>query len=131
MVEKSVFIGTQVGHHLKSRARRTEVRDCRFGDYGSGRTSYAIDLPNGGVGEIVGNTLVQNINAEHFALINYGGEGMKYASNALTVRGNSFVGNGRLLSVAVRNRSRVAAELADNRFDNIRLRLWGRGRISR
>jgi hypothetical protein len=131
VVERSVFVGTHVGHHLKSRARQTEVRDSRFGDLGSGRTSYAIDIPNGGIGRISGNVLVQNTNAEHFALVNYGGEGMKYPSNALTVRGNTFTGNGRWLSVAVRNRSRVVVELENNRFENIRLRLWGRGRISR
>lgn len=128
-VERSIFVGTLVGHHLKSRAREIFVSHSTFGDGASGRTSYAIDIPNGGIASISENRLTQGPNAEHFALLNYGGEGMKYRNNSIDIRENFFRGNGSWLSVAVRNRSHVVASLVGNQFDQISVRLWGRGRL--
>jgi hypothetical protein len=130
LIERSTFVGTQVGHHVKSRARHSTVRGSHFGDYSSGRTSYAIDVPNGGIALISGNRLIQNPCAQHFAMINYGGEGMKYGANSLSVVGNAFEGSGAWLTVAVRNRSNVSPQIVDNQFGSIRFPLLGRGRVN-
>ena len=129
MIDRSTFVGTQVGHHVKSRARHSTVRGSHFGDYSSGRTSYAIDVPNGGIALISGNRLTQNPCAEHFAMVNYGGEGMKYNANRLSVVGNVFVGSGAWFTVAVRNRSNISPHIVDNQFESIRFPLLGRGRV--
>jgi len=36
------------GHHIKSRALRTEVIDCDVSDGVHGTSSYLIDIPDGG-----------------------------------------------------------------------------------
>ena len=57
-VSGSTFIGTKAGHHIKSRAAITNVYNNRLDD-GTGTTSYSVDLPNGGSGTIIGNTIIQ------------------------------------------------------------------------
>lgn len=60
-----VFRDTHVGHHIKSRARTTFVRDSRIEDGPTGTASYLIELPDGGDGEIVNNVLQKGPNADN------------------------------------------------------------------
>src|SRR6185312_4804326 len=48
VVQGSRFIRTREGHHIKSRARRTEVLDSSIQDGPEGTASYEIEMPNGG-----------------------------------------------------------------------------------
>src|SRR3954469_23437554 len=48
-----------VGHNVKSRAARNDIRCNRIMDEKDGRSSYAIDLPNGGLALVVGNLIQQ------------------------------------------------------------------------
>ena len=46
-VERSTFRETRQGHHVKSRAARTEVLGCDIGDGPTGTASYLVEVPNG------------------------------------------------------------------------------------
>ena len=56
-VEHTVFRDTKQGHHIKSRALRTEVIDCDIQDGPTGTASYEIEIPNGGSLVVRGNTI--------------------------------------------------------------------------
>jgi hypothetical protein len=56
-VERSKFTGTKAGHHIKTRALRTELSDDDIIDGPNGTSSYLVDLPNGGSLVMVGNRL--------------------------------------------------------------------------
>ena len=57
------------GHYLKSRAPRIEVLDNSFDDSQGRDTNYMIDLPEGAVGRIAGNTFVQGIGKENYGTL--------------------------------------------------------------
>jgi hypothetical protein len=65
-----------------------------------GSASAGVDLPNGGVGVIQNDTIIQGINNQNGALVIYGGESpFNFAS--LDVSGTSFQGDGAPNSVGV------------------------------
>ncbi|MDP6183790.1 MAG: hypothetical protein QF609_08220, partial [Gammaproteobacteria bacterium] len=57
--------------HIQSRALNTTVTNSTFDDTG-GTASYLINLPDAGMGVIVGNTLVNSAAPGNTKLINYG-----------------------------------------------------------
>ncbi len=65
-----------VGHNIKSRANENHIHYNRIMDEESGNSSRLIDLPNGGLAIIMGNLLMQGVNAENKNLIAYGLEGL-------------------------------------------------------
>src|SRR5262245_58120059 len=75
-IEDSDFVGQKQGHHVKSRARRTELVGNRIQDGPDGTASYLVDIPNGGDVVITDNTLQKGPSAEnHSAAITIGEEG--------------------------------------------------------
>jgi hypothetical protein len=56
-VERSKFLGTKQGHHIKSRAERTELIGNDIADGPDGTSSYLVHAPNGGSLIMDGNTL--------------------------------------------------------------------------
>ena len=103
-IEHSVFRDTKVGHHIKSRARNTIVRDSRIEDGPDGTASYLIDIPNGGNVLIQGNTMEKGAHSENPATaIAIGEEGVKNPTTALIVRDNVFHGDGPVRTAFVRN----------------------------
>jgi nitrous oxidase accessory protein NosD len=54
-VEHSRFLAQHIGHHIKSRALRTEILDNSIADGPRGSSSYLLDLPDGGDILIAGN----------------------------------------------------------------------------
>lgn len=89
-VEDSNFQGTNVGHDIKSRAATTVVSGNTLDDGVTGTTSYAIDISDGGVASITGNTIMQGLNTQNPSMIAYAAEGLIYADNSLDVSGNTF-----------------------------------------
>ncbi|MHC1705995.1 MAG: T9SS type A sorting domain-containing protein [Bacteroidales bacterium] len=65
-----------VGHNLKSRATHNFILYNRIMDEETGNSSRLIDLPNGGMTIIMGNLLMQGVNAVNNNLIGYGLEGL-------------------------------------------------------
>jgi len=57
------------GHYLKSRAPRIEVLNNSFDDSQGQDTNYMIDLPEGAVGRIAGNTFVQGVGKENYGTL--------------------------------------------------------------
>lgn len=79
------------GHLLKSRARESIIVGNRLDDGLLGESSYEIDLPNGGVAWVEGNTLVQSPRTQNPVMLSYGAEGQPWPKSRLTLRNNRFV----------------------------------------
>ncbi len=120
----SLFLDTKVGHHIKSRARRTEVRNTVLDD-GVGDSSYSIDFSNAGVGIVEGNTIIQTGKSGiNKTMISYGAEGVKYPENSLLVKGNTFIDK-QTSGVGVNNRTSVVVKLDGNSFQGVRTPVSG------
>jgi hypothetical protein len=87
----SCFENGYRGHLIKSRARRSDIRDNHIVDGAGGEASYEIDLPNGGIAHITGNTVGQSARTQNPVLISYGAEGNVWPDNALTLRNNTLI----------------------------------------
>jgi hypothetical protein len=78
------------GHLFKSRSRETDVLYNRItGEMG--HDSYEVDIPNGGLGIVVGNVIEKGANPDNSILLDYGEEGIDNASSELYVVSNTFV----------------------------------------
>jgi hypothetical protein len=92
-----------IGHNVKSRAQQNDILYNRIMDEADGDSSYAIDLPNGGLSYIVGNLLQQGPNTDNSTILTYGAEGLSNANKTLYVVNNTFVndlGSGTFVSIA-------------------------------
>ncbi|MEQ1931168.1 MAG: right-handed parallel beta-helix repeat-containing protein [Parvularculaceae bacterium] len=114
-IDKSRFEGTRIGHHVKSLADETIVRNSVLDD-GYGRGSYALDASKGGAVTFEGNTVTQAADGENNTIINYdltrGGKALK-----LTIVGNKFINRwdgGTLL----RNDSKLTPTYSNNEIVN-------------
>jgi hypothetical protein len=79
------------GHLIKSRARRSDIRNNHIVDGPDGEASYEIDLPNGGIAHISGNTIGQSAKTQNPVLISYGAEGEVWPENSLTLNDNILI----------------------------------------
>ncbi|MBL8482627.1 MAG: right-handed parallel beta-helix repeat-containing protein [Rhodocyclaceae bacterium] len=84
----------RVGHNLKSRARTNYIMYNRIMDEADGRSSYVLDLPDGGIAYVVGNLLEKGPNAETRTIVAYGEEGYKFPANELYFAHNTLVNDG-------------------------------------
>jgi hypothetical protein len=80
-----------VGHNVKSRAHRNFIFHNRITDEHDGRSSYALEFPNGGVAFVIGNLIQQGPLNDNPTLLSFGAEGLKNPSNELYVVNNTFV----------------------------------------
>jgi hypothetical protein len=116
-VEHSRFFETKQGHHIKSRAARTEVIQCDIADGPRGTASYAIELPNGGGLLARGNTIEKGPLADnHTAAIVIGAEGVTQQTPELRVEANSFRRDGTYPTFLVRNLTATEAVLIGNKL---------------
>ncbi len=90
-VTGSYFHHANVGHLLKSRAARNEILYNRLTDENGGRSSYELDLPNGGFATIMGNIIQQSHETENSTMISYGREGYAWPKNSLDLANNTIV----------------------------------------
>ncbi len=109
------FIGTKIGHHVKSLAARTRLTNSVLDD-AAGRTSYAVDVSKGGDVLIAENTIIQAADADNSTMINYdlsrGGEAV-----SLAIINNRIINrhrNGRFL----RNATGLAPVISGNEIAN-------------
>ena len=129
-VEKSVFQGTKQGHHIKSRAKRTEVIDCTIQDGDEGTASYLIEQPNGGTLIVRGNTMQKGPEAEnHVAAIMIGSEGVEQPTREITIENNTFRNDGAWTTSFVDNRTATDAMLRGNRLSGHVKPLTGDGKV--
>jgi len=91
------FCGTNVGHDIKSRASVNMIQNNTLYDGAAdpnqpscnvGSTSFALDLPNGGVAMVLGNTMIRGTASQTPIMFAYGEEGLIYPTNSI-----SFIDN--------------------------------------
>jgi hypothetical protein len=117
VVENSHFLGTKQGHHIKSRAKRTEVIGNTIEDGPDGTASYLVEIPNGGDLVLRGNTLEKGPKAEnHTAAVVIGSEGVTNRTNEITVENNNFRLDADYQTIFVRNLTATEAQLTGNKF---------------
>jgi hypothetical protein len=106
-----------VGHNVKSRALRNHITYNRIMDEKDGRSSYAVDFPNGGLSFVIGNVIQQGPATENSTIVSYGAEGLKHPLNELYFVNNTVVNDrpagGRFLFIKV---GADAARIVNNVF---------------
>jgi hypothetical protein len=114
-VERSHFLNQHEGHHIKSRAVRTEVVGCDIADGPTGNSSYLIEIPNGGSALIEANQLRKGaMTSNGGTAISIGAEGDINPPGPIVVRDNNFVNEQERSTVFVRNFTSTPAELSGN-----------------
>ncbi len=128
LVRGSVFEGTSVGHHIKSRAEIDYILYNRILDLADGTASYSIDLSNGGRGYIIGNVIEKGPKAQNYNFIAMAMEGPTNSFQELYVIGNTMVLD-RSSGVFVHSRSPGPVLVADNILSGPGDPLQGSGKL--
>ena len=99
-VENSLFCGQLIGHDVKSRALSTTVKGSTMfigSNSGApagcnvGSTSIGVDIPNGGVADLVNDTLIQGPANQNGAMVSYGEEGLHgVGANTFAITDTTF-----------------------------------------
>jgi hypothetical protein len=114
-IEHCEFLETKVGHHIKSRARNTIVRDSRIEDGSDGTSSYLIETPNGGNLLVQGNVLEKGPRSSNPRVaISIGVEGVTNPTRVLIVWNNVFRNDGTARTIFVRNSASVGVDMVGN-----------------
>lgn len=113
-IEQSRFFNSKFGHHIKSRAKRTEVVDNTIEDGPEGSSSYLVDVPNGGAFLMTGNKLEKGPNTQNpTAAVSIGEEGGGRPADEVIISGNTFRNDGPH-TLFVRNVTTSKAQLSGN-----------------
>ena len=129
-VERSKFLDTHAGHHIKSRALRTEIINCVIQDGAQGNSSYLIEIPNGGTVLVEGNTMQKGPKAENQAYaVSIGAEGVTQPAEQIVFRNNTFSNDQGRPTTFVRNLTATSAQLIGNRFKGQVTPLEGNGTV--
>lgn len=115
-----------VGHLLKSRARHNLILYNRFMDQGDGRSSYHVDVPNGGRAFLIGNIFQQGPLSPNFSIVAFAAETGTAASDngnhRLYMASNTIVNDhpeGTGIAIFDRRGGFVEARLVNNAFVGI------------
>lgn len=129
-VENSEFEEQHVGHHIKSRAARTEVINNFVHDGPNGTASYLVDLPNGGSALISGNRFEKGPRSDNKNVaISIGAEGPR-AENPpgdIAVRDNEFTNDTGVSTAFVKNYTGASITFEANRLTGDVIPLSGPG----
>jgi hypothetical protein len=114
-IEHSRFLDTHHGHHVKSRALRTELINCDIADGPDGNSSYLIDVPNGGALLVQGSRLEKGPHTENhgFAIV-IGEEGVTHPTGEILIKNNVFTNDTGAQTMFVRNLTAAPAQLLGN-----------------
>lgn len=130
-IEGSTFSGTKSGHHIKSRAARTEVIGCTIKDGDEGTASYEIETPIGGSLVVRDSTLQKGPEAEnHGTMIFIGAEGASQPTREITIENNTVRNDGSFNTVFVRNLTATDAMLKGNKISGPVKPLDGDGKVT-
>ena len=114
-ISGSKFYDTKMGHSVKSRALRTELRNDTIEDGPAGTSSYLVDISNGGSLVMQNNILEKGPNSSnHGAAIVIGGEGVTQPTAELRISGNTFRNDQSRRTIFVRNLTATPAVLTGN-----------------
>ncbi|HEY4125672.1 MAG TPA: right-handed parallel beta-helix repeat-containing protein [Rhizomicrobium sp.] len=116
-VENSVFRKQHSGHHIKSRALRTELVGNTLEDGPDGDASYLVDIPNGGALSMTRNTMQKGPRASNPDIaISIGEEGANNPTPEIVLEDNSFVNDLPHRVIFVRNLTGTTPKLTRNNF---------------
>jgi hypothetical protein len=117
VISDSRFVGTKIGHHVKSLAEQTRITGSILDD-ADGRASYSVDASRGGDVLIANNRIIQSSDGDNSTIVNYdlsrGGD-----ARGLVIVNNSILNRhpqGRLL----RNATNLSATITGNEIVNDR-----------
>jgi len=114
-IEHSKFFETRSGHHVKSRAIRTELIGNEITDGEEGTSSYLVDIPNGGSLVMRENVLEKGPKCEnHGTAISIGAEGVTQRTAEIVIANNVFTNDQPRQTTFVRNLTATPAELTGN-----------------
>jgi hypothetical protein len=117
-IEKSRFFETKEGHHIKSKALRTEIINTTVEDGPEGTSSYLVDIPIGGNVLIERNSFEKGPNCtNHTGAISIGEEGVVQPTDEIIVRNNHFRNDMDRPTIFVRNITATPAELVGNTLE--------------
>lgn len=129
-IEHSRFFETKVGHHVKSRAIRTELISNEITDGENGTSSYLVDIPNGGSLIMRDNVLEKGPNSSNQATaISIGAEGVTQPTAEITIENNKFTNDQPRDTTFVRNLTATEASLIGNTLKGRVTALVGDGRV--
>ena len=130
-VERSHFSDTRQGHHIKSRAERTEIIGNTILDGAEGTASYLIDIPNGGSLVVRDNIMEKGPMAENRSTaISIGSEGVTQPTRELLIENNTFRNSGSYDTMFVSNFTATEAVLRGNRISGRAKPLRGDGAVT-
>jgi hypothetical protein len=129
-VDHSKFFETKEGHHIKSRALRTELIANDIEDGKEGTASYLVELPNGGSLVMLNNVLEKGPNnGNHSVAVMIGAEGVTQRTAELTIAGNKFTNDESHQTIFVKNLTATEAALSANTFEGKVVPLSGDGAV--
>jgi len=104
VVQNSYLHDALGGHEIKSRAMASTITGNRIQDGSSAATSYSIDLPDGGVGVVSGNTIEKGPASPNRSVVHFGGEGT-YANSSLLMATNTVINDRAAGGTALSNQT--------------------------
>ncbi len=116
IVANSRFFHTLSGHHIKSRAARTEILDSDIADGPEGGASYLVDISDGGELLMRGNRLEKGPNAASSRVVVIGAESPGNPSSIQQVLGNTLVDDGAKVGSLVLNWGAANPVVSGNTF---------------
>ena len=130
-IEGSEFRRQKQGHHIKSRALRTEVIGNHIEDGPEGTASYLVELPNGGSLILRNNTMEKGPNSEnHSCAVSLGAEGVRQPTDEILVEHNKFRNDLGAQTIFVRNGTATPAKLRRNALTGPVTPLAGAGTVN-
>jgi hypothetical protein len=116
-VENCKFEEQHEGHHIKSRAERTEIVNNSIQDGPNGSASYLVDLPNGGSALISGNIFEKGPHSgNRQTAISIGAEKETNPAGDIVVENNSYANDTGVAMTFVRNYMARPVTLLKNRL---------------
>ena len=107
-----------IGHEVKSRSNTNYILYNRIAGEASGRSSYNIDLPQGGLSYIIGNVIEKSPNADNAANISYSVEPQTNPVQKLYIAYNTIVNNSNRVNdrsvLFIKDKGLVEARMVDN-----------------
>jgi len=122
----SRFRATNIGHHIKSRALCTTIRNCEVGTEFKGNESYNIDVPQGGDVAIVGCHLRQGPLTDNAVMVNFAGERNPHPSSSLVVTDTVFESTSGGIGIRIHANADVVARVENCVFTGVDVAVEGR-----
>ncbi len=127
---RSKFFATRSGHHVKSRALRTELTDDDIEDGPDGTASFLVDVPNGGALVMRNNVLEKGARSSNStAAVTIGEEGAIQPTPELRIDRNRFINDQDHRTIFVRNLTATPAILTRNMLEGAVEALYGAGSV--